>query len=389
VKVLVVGLYREPSGYAVACRDTILALERAGADVACRPIQFTPNRVTDHPRLAELERKPMPRPDLLYQLCPPYAQQYCGNCVNVGSFYAETDPLPLSWAVRADALDAQIVPNAQMAGVLRRNPHFSKPVHVVPVPVDAEKFTRKYERPAELGTFGDGRFLFYTVGEWARRKNASGLLKAYFAEFKPWEPVGLVIKTGIANRTAEEARKAVEADVRQVREGCKLAHTPPVLIVTERMSDDALCGLHQACDAFVQPSYGESWALPCVDALGFGKTPIVTDEGGYREYVDGDVGWLVPARPEMVFAEGDTHAELFSGRHLWNSPDLLALRRCMREAYEDAAARAAKAARGPDRVKSLDRGRVGAALLKAFEDVQKERAARPPREVVRLGRVPA
>jgi glycosyltransferase involved in cell wall biosynthesis len=387
LRVLVCSVYRESSGYGQAARDLILALDAAGADVACRPVQFTHGRHTEHPRIAELERKSFPGgSDVIFQHLPPYAQQYVGRGgLNVGSFYTETHPLPASWSARAALMDMQVVPTRQMRDTLLTAPHYRKPVAVVPLPCDPAKFRRDYPVPEKVREFGRGRFLFYTVGEHARRKNLSGLLRAFFAEFRPWEPVGLVVKTGIAGKAPDEAARHVWADVDGVRKGAKVAAHAPLLVLTDRLTDDELNGLHRGCDVFVQPSFGEAWSIPAFDALGFGKTPVVTAEGGYLEYVDDETGWLTPGRREPVFAEGDVHAELFTGRQTWTVPDLLALRAQMREAYEDGALRARKAEKAKDRVESFSHERVGAQLLRVLQDGQVPRPRPPAGEVVRLG----
>lgn len=387
MRVLVAGLYREPSGYGRAAQDLILALDEAGADVACRPVQLTHNQQTNHPRIRELERKSFPgRSDVLFQHCPPYLMQYCGRGgLNIGSFYTETSPLPLNWVSHASLLDMQVVPTQLMRDTLLESPHYHKPAVVVPLPCDASKYERQFDAPENVRDFGRGRFLFYTVGEWVKRKNTSGLLKAFFAEFKSWEPVGLVIKTGIAGQTAAQVQQTVLNEIDLVRKGTKLATTAPVMLITERLTDDELMGLHQACDVFVQPSCGEAWSIPAFDALGFGKTPIVTMDGGYREYVDDSVGWLTPGRREPVFGEGEVHAELFTGRQTWMAPDLLALQQQMRQAYEDAELRTAKAARGLDRVKMFSHANVGQQLLKVFRDGQQALRKSTPSQIIRLG----
>lgn len=370
MRILAVGLYREQSGYAQAGRETILALDEAGAEVACRPIQLTANAVTEHPRLRELEQRNFPGGcDVLICHSPPYyfqTQRRCG--LNVGMFYAETDPVPSCWTTRANLMDVNVVPCRAMADVLSRSPHCRRPVEVVGIPCDPARYAKQYEPPPQVAAFKrDGKFLFYTIGEWVRRKNAAGLLRAYFAEFSSGEPVGLVIKTGVGGKGADEAARMVAAEVDSIQKGTKLRRVPPVMVVTERLTDDELCGLHQACDVFVQPSYAESFSIPAFDALAFGKTPIVTAAGGYLDYVDESTGWLIPARREPVFSEGNVHHELFTGDQAWWAPDLVELRGAMRQAYEDAASRKEMAANRTAVVERYSRATVGRHLLKVLQ----------------------
>lgn len=370
-RVLVVGTYREPSGYGEAATEAALALDAAGADVACRAIQITPGGAA-HPRLAELERKAFPGgADYSLWVAPPYAHQYnraAGVCV--GSFYTETRPLPSAWATRANQMDAQVVPCRLMADALRASPHFRRPAFVVPVSCDPAVYARDYPTRPDLAAFCRGRFTFYTVGEYVKRKGFALLLRAFLAEFTQRDPVGLVVKTGLPGVAPARLFDRVRAEVERVRETVQAHRAPPVALVTDRLTREELLGLHCAADVFVQPSYGEAVGLPARDACFFGKTPVVTAAGGYLEYVDAACGYPVPCRPVPVFDDSPVHRELFTGRQVWDEPDLLALRAAMRSAFEDRAGREARGREGRARAPGFSRERVGARLMEVFRDVQ-------------------
>lgn len=387
-KVLVVGTYREPSGYGEAATEAALALDAAGADVACRAVQLTPNGQA-HPRLEELERKSFPGgPDYTLQLCPPYCQQYVREAgVNVGSFYAETRPLPAAWAARANQLDAQVVPCGLMRQVLEADPHYRKPVYTVPVSCDPAVYAREYPAPEGLLDFCRGRFVFYTVGEYVKRKGFALLFRAFLAEFSERDPVALLVKTSLPGVPKDRVEARVNAEVRKLQETVQARRAAPVGVLGGRLTRDELFGLHQACDCFVQPSYGEAVGLPARDACLFGKTPVVTAAGGYLEYVDDRCGWLVPCRPVPVFDDTPVHRELFTGRRVWDEPDLLALRAAMRQAFEDRPGREARGRDGRARAPGLSRERLGARLLGVFSDVQASAPGRP--QLRQPGGVPA
>jgi glycosyltransferase involved in cell wall biosynthesis len=370
MKVVVCGMWREATGFGRASREVALALHEAGADVACRAVQFTPNKTTEHPVVRELERKTFAgTADAVLQNVPPYVMAYDRKAGrNAGMFFCETSPVHAGWAARASLLDLTVVPDEQSAFWLKNSPQHTKPVAVVGLPSEPSQYLKDFPAPPAVADFKRGRFLFYTIGEHSRRKNLSGLLRAYFAEFKPWEPVGLVVKTGIENKTGGQARRTVEDEIDKVREGCRMASIPPVMVMADRLDEQGVCGLHQACDQFVSVSYGECWGYPAFDALGFGKTPIVSDTGGHREFVDRSVGWLVPTRAAPVFAAAGAHPELFSGRQTWDEPDLLALQIAMRSAYSHPALKAAKAENARARVSQFSRRLVGERLLGVLKD---------------------
>lgn len=333
MKILYCGMYREKSGYSEAITNNILALEKVGVDVYARPLQYNTSHKTPD-KILHLENKISDNYDFLVQHIPPYCMEYVKQSgINIGVFYAETDNLPLSWIARLNYMDLNIVPNHQLKNQLNR---CVKPTEVVHIPTDIEKYNKKYNIYKDLLPFRKRKsFLFYTVGEYAKRKNFSGLLKAYFTEFNAGEPVGLVIKTSISGLDSEECMKVLYNDIELIKKGLKVQNTPDIFVITERLSEEELMSIHYHSDCFVQPSYGESWSIPAFDAMGFGKYPIVTDDGGYKEYIDSSVGFLIPARKNLVFGEGEIHSELFTGKNLWSEPDLLILKKQMREVYSN------------------------------------------------------
>lgn len=378
LNVLVIGCYRDGgSGYARAAADNIMALDAAGANVVCRPLCLGPAVDPVYPELAEFETRRLPYFDAVLQHIPPYAMHYCAEAgVNVGAFYFETHPIPSPWVSRACLMDTMMLPCDEMVEQFKSLPHYEPRMNIfkMPIPSNVNRYECSYKPVPKFEAYKDGgRFLFYTIGEFVRRKNFSGLLRAYYAEFRQNEPVGLVVKASLMDKTPEEVNALVAMTCQEVMRGMKIHNTPPVFIVSDRLPEEQLMALHLACDCFVQPSMGEGWSIPAFDALAFGKTPIVTDAGGYKEYLDDSVAWMVPGRREPVFAEGDVHADLFTGRQTWCAPDLLHLRKCMRQAYEEKSFREEKASRGLARACDFSYEAIGPQLMKALAQNVRQR----------------
>ena len=117
--------------------------------------------------------------------------------------------------------------------------------------------------------------------------------------------------------------------------------------------------LHNSCDVFVQPSYGEAWSIPAFDAMAFGKTPIVTNCTGYREYIDDSVGWLVDCKEEPIFGSDSEIKDLYCGSENWFAVDINDLRKKMREAYSSKELRNLKAKKALDRAYEFSYEKVG------------------------------
>ena len=107
-----------------------------------------------------------------------------------------------------------------------------------------------------------------------------------------------------------------------------------ILFVTEFLPDEELYGIHQACDCFVMPSHGEALCRPAVDALGFGNTPIVTDNTGMIDFINSNTGWVVPSHQVPVSAMQPPLPWIYTGRETWSEISIIDLQKCMRQAFE-------------------------------------------------------
>lgn len=368
MKVLFVSHASEASGWGVAGREYLLALDSCGVDVVARFVQLgNPAKLPE--RVRELARKPSQGCDVVIQHLLPTYYTYNGRMFNVGMCATETSNFGANvWADRMNTMDKMIVFNRQQVEACRAS-GVTVPIDVVPHCIDIEKFQRSYEPLPGLRKYREnGDFLFYFIGEFTRRKNLAALLKAFHLEFDPSEPVQLVIKTNKPGVGNNELYQQVDKFCNQIKAGLKLPQTKPEIIVTERLTDEEMLRLHASCDVHVAPSYGEAWHQPCFDSLAMGRTPIATACTAFLDYLSDEVGWLVPAREEPVFGVMDSFSDLFTGHENWWSVDVGGLRRAMREAFSDPALRAVKAERGLLKAYEYDRAVIGKRLAEALQN---------------------
>ena len=376
MRVLYVGPYRDGIGYGEACRQYITALDKAGVEVACRPLKFTDRRSPVPDRIAELEKRKFDSYSHLIQHALPWYFARCGEVdVNVGMTYMETSPVPVEWRHMCEQLDGIIACDHEMRDDMRRA---SIPCEVVPMPCDVNRFAGERKMLPQLQRVKEGGyFLFYTLGELVHRKYLDGLLQAFFAEFHQNEPVKLVVKTSAGTVGKEGIIQQVGQHVHKVRQAMLFPpETDQVVVVGDWLSDGEVLDLHHTCDCFVQVSTGEAWSIPAFDAMAMGRTPIVTDDGGYREFIDEDTGWLVPGRQEHSTGNEPYYPDLFSSRQLWTKPDLLQLRRMLRQAYEDSELRQRKAEAGIQRTSLFSYERAGKRLVEVLEKYGEEKRQR-------------
>lgn len=374
-----IGYFGEPSGWGQASRDYLMAMDAVGIDVVPRTLFLGPaGRVQMPDRFLELESKSSSGCDVCIQHVLPHQMRYNGKFKkNIGLFVCETsDFKSSSWPDFLNTMDEIIVPCRTNWRACRMSGVKNIPIHVVPHATDITRFQRRYEPYQPVKTLKDqGNFVFYTIGEWVKRKNYHALLKAFYTEFDPDEPVELVVKTSMPGLSPANAMKVIGGEAYQIRLDLKLHGSKPeayknVKFILDRLSDEQLMGLHSASDCFVQASFGEAWSIPAFDAMAMGKTPIVPSSSGYLDYMVNDLGretgWSVDTHETQVYGITDSFSDLYTGRESWDGVRGRHLQSCMREAYEDAHARFNRAYAGMERAYDFSYQRVGQMLQKVL-----------------------
>lgn len=339
-KVLYVGVFRDGTGYSQAAINYLLALDAVNVPVVPRTIKLNNVNGEVPARFLELENQSVFNSKYVIQHILPHLTDYNGKYKkNITAFCSETSDFNAStWTNRLNLMDEVWVPNSQQKDACK-NSNVNKPTYIIQYPCDINKYQKQYQKFDKILGQTNGTFMFYTIGEFNRRKNFVSLLKAFHSEFHPNEPVSLVIKTGIPGLNPIQSYQKIRETCQEVKRGLKIFTNENCykeeIVITEFVSNEEIMRLHATCDCFVQTSYGESWSIPAFDAMCMGKTPIVTDCTGYKEYIDNEVGWLVKASEVGVFGAHGTFADLYTGKETWWLADHKHLCKCMRDAYEN------------------------------------------------------
>ena len=337
MKVLYVGCYRDGTGWGQAAIDYILAMDLAGIDVVPRPIKLNSRNHQPPKRILELEAKSSSGADICIQHTLPHLMDYSNKFKkNIALYATETDSFVDSgWSRKINMMDEAWVINNQMVESSKKS-GVNIPIKVVPHASDVKKFYKKYDKLTLPQA--EENFVFYTIADLNKRKNLESFIRAFHTEFEPSEPVSILIKSSKYGMAAEDTAKNIKDICNKVKSGIKkfisLDAYKEDLIIADFINDEAICGIHESCDCFVMPSYGEAWCIPAFDAMGFGNTPICTNVGGMADFV-GHAGFLIEGRLEPVRDMTETFADLFTGNENWLSIDELELMKVMRHVYEN------------------------------------------------------
>ncbi|MFN8502560.1 glycosyltransferase [Kouleothrix sp.] len=317
------------TGYSGSSLAYVLGLDALG--VAVRPLYLYGTDYDEqvqaggmHPRIRELQAQPLrlDAPQVVYAPGDRFSKN--SGRYRVGFTMLETDRLPASWVEQANQMDEVWTPTEWGAAVFRAS-GVARPVHVIPLGVDAARFRPAAQPRARLRE----RTIFLSVFEWGERKGWDVLLRAWRAAFRPTDDVLLLLKI--------DCRMPLPNPLRELARALPDPHPPVGLIYNQPLSGAQLIELYQGADCFVLPTRGEGWGMPVLEAMACGLPAIATDWSGQTTFLNARNGYPLPTRGLAPTGSEATH---YRGAQ-WAEPDGDALVELLRQAARDEAGRRA------------------------------------------------
>ena len=237
-------------------------------------------------------------------------------------------------------------------------------VKVVPEGVDTKTFYP--EDPQTTLDYVDGRFKFIIFGRWDYRKSTKEMIETFLKEFKPNEPVDLIVS--IDNPFSGDNFKTTEERLEHygfTDERIKLKHFPS--------REDYITYMKNG-HVFLSCARSEGWNLPLIEAMACGTPAIYSACCAQMEFAK-NKGLPVKVIGEKPALDANyNHYNTVVGNYY--EPDFEDLARVMRDSFEnytDHKKRALEEAKLIHRDFNWDRiGEIGAKTLQEFIDNHKE-----------------
>ena len=189
-------------------------------------------------------------------------------------------------------------------------------IKLVPHGVDTNLFYPK-EKPKRL--------TFLCVKGFRNLEDRGGMqycLKAYLEEFTDKEDVELKLLInpayGIPN---------LDQMIRALTN--KKNNLPSLIIDTNAYKYEDMVNIYNSANVLIMPSRAEAYGLPGIEAMACGLPVTTTNFGGQTDYVNSDNGWLVGG--ELIEVKHEIQYEGIK----WLTPDIIELRKILREIYEN------------------------------------------------------
>jgi len=341
MKVFYIGHYKEKSGWAQAAKDYILALDSVGVDVVCRNVTLTQDNPQVDKRLLKLEAKDATGCDYCIQhVLPHHLVGTSEFKKNIAILESETTTMKhLPWFNHLQLMDEIWVPNKDSKKYLEQD-KINKTVKVIPHCCDIEKYTKAYEKIniPEI----DGKYKFYYIGDLNDRKNIRSIIRCFHSEFSEPEPVALILKVKKFGLSKDQCKKYVDSILTEEKQKLRMYNNNNNYIkdcvICDDITDDQIYSLHQYCDCFICPSHGEAWSIPSFDSMAFGKTPICSNFGGPKDFIDENnlnTGYCANGVFSVCQCLDAAFPDIFTGREFWFQPCEKEIRGMMRFYYEN------------------------------------------------------
>lgn len=294
--ILFVGPYRQADGWGEATRSYIRAVASTDNNLTIHPNYFTNNYIDIDESLSKYEKTIFNQYDIVIQKALPGCFFYNGSYKkNIAITELETSDWSRSSCVKnLNEMDEVWVPSECERQTLIKG-GVTKPIKSVSQPLDINFIKSLSNAKLPLPKSISNTFKFYFIGEYIERKNIKDLILAFNLAFDYDEPVSLIIKTSSqSSNNPNQLRQKIEEDIINIKKKMQTGNKfKKEIIITERLSDEQMIGLHNACDCFVNAAYGEAFCRPAAEALVLGKTPIVNKNTGMKDFINNTNGYLV------------------------------------------------------------------------------------------------
>jgi glycosyltransferase involved in cell wall biosynthesis len=388
----------EDSGYGIAARRLILALEEAEVNVQWAPYVDTPNSAfgygpapagyASRSEIAHLAGRDQVPDTVVAHLVPEYYPQirdrYPATRL-IGHTVWETDRLPRHWPDLLEIPDLVVVPCEWNAEVIREA-GVSTPVEVVP------HVLAELAAPAQVSSaipdVPDDTTVFYTIATWTTRKALTETIRAFLTAFTQDDPVVLIVKT--THQDFADTRPCQANLAGAIGPGTTawtlagiLAEFPAsaaVHLVTRDLSNGEISALHARGDCFVSLSRSEGWGIPAFDAATAGNPVVITGYGGHLDYLDDATAYIVDY--ESVEVRDPWGALSYTPDQHWAEASIEHAATLMRRVADDPAEAAARGRAASDNIhRDFSPAVIAERFVRAtsVQDGSRSQRARPTR----------
>jgi len=321
-------------GYPIHARNLALALEEKGVDVTYFPIYGVGKKKKESPELEDVNPLVRKQEYKNWSLYNPTIRLSVANpkdMIQLGGrgksiFYTllELSKIPKDWVYGLKQVEEVWTPSHWSKEMISSSGVDEDKIEVVPEGVDSEMFKPTTENLIGKQVPDDGTFKFLNLGKFEKRKGQRVLAKAFAEEFEEDEPVSLYF---------QEENPFQDENVYQELLRLNMPKHPKIQPYKINLATEDMKKFYSSFDAFVNPSRGEGWCLPLIEAMACELPCITTNVTGMTEYVTEDNAFNIRTKGLEQVDVPLPGIEVEMGMQ-WYRPDKKHLQKQMRYVFE-------------------------------------------------------
>lgn len=335
MNILFIGPYRQTDNIGSISRNYIHCLSMSGHNLSISPIYISNNKGYDiSDNLKELENIFFDKIDVVIQHTIPqlfektyaYSIGICSvetNNIKDAQYIDKINLLDEIWAISSQ--EKKIL---KQAGVI-------KSINVVPPPVNIDRLRLQNAMSSPLNIPGTQEsYNFYISSEFSEQSNIQAAIIAFNREFKT-ENVNLIINSTLSNISNPiENQKKISESIVNIKNKLQLynnlSYYANEILITHKMSEEELFGLHKLCDCMLITSRYDSYITEALNALFVGNNIICTSNINLCELIKTESENFVDSVETPIL---DNNPYSSSGWQTCMDIDILDLQKKMRTCY--------------------------------------------------------
>jgi len=323
------------SGYASAAKGYLYHYFTNRIPITWEPLYFDNSRLSDDNFydiiVKALINKPIAQHDMVIMHCTPDLwPKYWENKFKVlegkivnGYCTWETNRLPKDWVECMNNNVHEVWCPSTYNEQSFRESGVTKPIRVVPhiflpEPLPDPTSVKIVDIRSGDRVEKDGRYTFYTIGEFNIRKGIEDTIQTFCQAFGPDDPVRLILKIHYRSYSLENKMKCEELLANEIK---KYPDHPPIIYLMESMTQNEILALHAIGDCYLALTKAEGFGLTIFDAFNYGKKIIATGYSGHLDFLGKSYEGLV--RYKMGPVTGmSSFSSNYTEEQSWAYPDL-------------------------------------------------------------------
>lgn len=347
-----------------ACSERADALEKAGATVVRRHVGEHQVKYQSPPKVDGF--------DCVIQHAFPRFFAYDADVgLNVAEFDYELDNFTdANLKKQLNHMDLCLVASNHSVEAYEKS-GVTSPIVRLDYPTKKEYYTKEYEVPVYLKDLINRKaFIFYTILPEKNIQCVKDLILAYYTEFSDKDNVVLIIKSELSSGNLKEA---VESEIQKLN----WRSAPEMIFVLDQYTLEQKFALHQHASCYIDTNYGKNWSYDTLDALCFGKTPIVPESTSFVHIVNESTGYLIKTDLEPCRGIEDVWGGTYRCNQHWRRPLISSIKKHMRNVFSYQDSLAAKRFAGVSDVLRFGYEELGVHLLEVLSHAKKKKLEAP------------